>query len=440
MPSAGVPLVSKEQAFLETYFLSHSKFAYDKAKDLSEKEKEASKNHPSILWTSCLNQLVSLAVAEKAYTSLVFLCSQNLSKRFLGRRDNLKTTYSHMLTEFRRMEESTRKHVKSGNMLDSLLGHLSGHLCHFITARLKTMEFYEQTVAMAQSKVVSFEDLLNVISEIIQSHQKNFHHPILSPIKCTFSLECDVMYNLLMCQMNICRCQFLPSLLHLHDAHSKLISWAGMAVTRDQQGKKLSFGASSRSVVHPLYQWLLKFKGLLISKFSLYFHDTLSRQAPAPEVKALMAKTSIDFLAKIATFQRKSDATCVSLILELTEMDEAYHGPGYHHPKKITDKPTGVDNFPAIFTFPGEKPDKLWPNVIMILMAKADELSYGEKIIYFFDERMQKTYFLGQVDPKMTMLVLFENKKNEKDTYVNNTLSELCAQLKGSRVLLQLRS
>ena len=65
----------------------------------------------------------------------------------------------------------------------------------------------------------------------------------------------------------------------------------------NQQVKKLSFG-SSRSAVHPLYQWQLKFKGLLISKFSLYFHDTLSKQAPPTEVKAVMAKASIDFLGK----------------------------------------------------------------------------------------------------------------------------------------------
>ena len=33
--TSSVPPVSKEQAFLETYFLSLSKFAYDKAKDLT---------------------------------------------------------------------------------------------------------------------------------------------------------------------------------------------------------------------------------------------------------------------------------------------------------------------------------------------------------------------------------------------------------------------
>ena len=39
---------------------------------------------------------------------------------------------------------------------------------------------------MSQSKCVMFEDIQVIIAEIIQDHQKNFHHPILSPIKSNF--------------------------------------------------------------------------------------------------------------------------------------------------------------------------------------------------------------------------------------------------------------
>lgn len=53
---------------------------------------------------------------------------------------------------------------------------------------------------------------------------------------------------------------------------------------------------------------------------------------------------------------------------------------------------------------------------------------------------MQKTYFLGKVDPKITLVILFEGKKNEKDSYVNNTLLEICAQLRGTRLFAQLRA
>ena len=65
------------------------------------------------------------------------------------------------------------------------------------------------------------------------------------------------------------------------------------------QGKKLGFVSSSRSgPALALYQWLLKFKGLLVAKFGLYFYDVLSKQAPSSELKNIMAKTSVDFFGK----------------------------------------------------------------------------------------------------------------------------------------------
>jgi len=66
-----------------------------------------------------------------------------------------------------------------------------------------------------------------------------------------------------------------------------------------QQGKKLGFVSSSKSLSLPaLYQWHTKYKRLLVSKFSLYFYDVLSRQAPRSEMKHLVSKASVDFFGK----------------------------------------------------------------------------------------------------------------------------------------------
>ena len=47
---------------------------------------------------------------------------------------------------------------------------------------------YEQMATLGSSnKCLNCEDLLIVISDIISSHQKNFHHPILSPLKSSFT-------------------------------------------------------------------------------------------------------------------------------------------------------------------------------------------------------------------------------------------------------------
>jgi len=46
-----------------------------------------------------------------------------------------------------------------------------------------------------------------------------------------------------------------------------------------------------------LHGWMGRYKSALVSKFSLYFYEVLCRQDKS-EVKALMAKTSVDFYTK----------------------------------------------------------------------------------------------------------------------------------------------
>ena len=40
------------------------------------------------------------------------------------------------------------------------------------------------------------------------------------------------------------------------------------------------------------------------------------------------------------------------------------------------------------------------------------------KIVYFFDDKMQTTYYLARADMRITVVVLFQGKKNERDSYV----------------------
>ena len=51
---------------------------------------------------------------------------------------------------------------------------------------LNLCESYEQVHIMGMTKHVNFEDLSMVIKEIISVHSKNFHHPILAPLKTVF--------------------------------------------------------------------------------------------------------------------------------------------------------------------------------------------------------------------------------------------------------------
>ena len=74
-------MTSKEKdKVLETYFSNLSSFAFDKAKDAIEKEKEPSKVLTGI-WHSMVLLLIQLACSEKLYCSLSFLSSKGFLRK-----------------------------------------------------------------------------------------------------------------------------------------------------------------------------------------------------------------------------------------------------------------------------------------------------------------------------------------------------------------------
>ncbi|XP_041360889.1 KICSTOR complex protein C12orf66 homolog isoform X2 [Gigantopelta aegis] len=425
---------SREENFLENYFLHLSQFAFDRAKELADKDKGGT----ATCWGTLLQCFSQLATAEKMYMTLTFLGQ----KRFpgIGRaRENLRNIYQFLIQEFKRLDSSGHMDTTPGTVppsdLEILLAHLCGQLYHYLTARHKMMDLYEQMSAMANHKNVSFVDLSTIASEIIEAHRRGFHHPLLSPVKSAFSLECSILSYLLEAQVLISEWQFLPAVLQLHQANSRLASWAVLASVKDS---KKGFSQSKSSTVPALYLWLLKFKGLLVSKFSLYFYDVLSKQSSSVEMKTLTAKASEDFVAKMITFQKKSDATSVCLVFDTTGVRDKFTGPGYHHPDKFVEPPRGVDSFPAIFSYPGDRPTNHWPNVLMRINEK-DVAETGDKISCFYDMKAHSTYFISRVDARVSLVVIFETKKSEKDSYVNNFMSDFGSHLRCTKILSSLK-
>ncbi|XP_074077157.1 KICSTOR subunit 2, partial [Macrotis lagotis] len=266
-----------------------------------------------------------------------------------------------------------------------------------------------------------------------------FHHPILSPLESSFQLEVDVLAHLLKSQAQISEWKFLPSLVNLHSAHTKLQTW-GQIFEKQRETKKHLFGGQSQKTVQPphLFLWLMKLKNMLLAKFSFYFHEALSRQTTASEMKALTAKANPDLFGKISSFIRKYDAANVSLIFD-NRGSESFQGHGYHHPHSYREAPKGVDQYPAVVSLPSDRPVMHWPNVIMIMTDRTSDLNTLEKIVHFYDDKVQSTYFLTRPEPHFTIVVIFESKKSEKDSHFLSFLNELSHALKNPKVFASLK-
>ncbi|MGH0125207.1 UNVERIFIED_CONTAM: hypothetical protein FKN15_048892 [Acipenser sinensis] len=431
--------VPVEQAVLQTFFSQLGIFSYDRAKDYVEKEKESSKT-AGASWASVLAALAHLAAAEKAYHNMTFLGQKLGGQSFFSRKDSIRTIYTSLHNELKKVVTTGRNAVGgTAPHLEELLSHLSEQLCYFIQARMEIADFYEKMYSLSSQKSVNSEELVSTLESVLHKYSSRFHHPILSPLESSFQLEVDVLTQLLKCQAQISEWKFLPSLLNLHSAHSKLHSW-GQIFEKQRETRKHLFGGQIQKAVQPphLFLWLLKFKNILLAKFSFYFHEALSRQTTLSEMKTVTAKTVPDYFGKISSFIRKYDVVNVSLIFD-NRGSESFQGHGYHHPHSYREAPKGVDQYPAVVSLPNDRPVMHWPNVIMIMSDRAADLNMLDKVVHFFDDKVQSTYYLTRPEPHFTIIVIFESKKSEKDSHFISFLQELSSSLKNSKPFSSLK-
>ncbi|KAF6723320.1 UPF0536 protein C12orf66-like [Oryzias melastigma] len=430
--------VPRERAILESFFTQLGMLSFDRAKDYVEKEKDLSRG-AGPMWSALLAALAHLSAAEKVYHHMTFLGQKIGGQSFFSRKDSIRTVYTSLYNELKKVvtmgrHSQTASSSSSSSYLEDLLSHLSEQLCHFTQARMEMADLYEKLHSLGSQKSVNSEELVATLEVVLHKYSSKFHHPILGRVEESFQTEVDVVTQLLRCQAQVSEWSFLPALLSLHGAQSKLAAW-GQLFQRQKETRKNLFGGQSQKTVQPphLYTWLQRFQAALLAKFSFYFHDALSRQTTPADMRAQTARTTPDYHGKICAFIRKHDASNVSLVFD-NRGSESYQGPGYHHPHSYREAPKGKDQFPAIVSLPsGERPHTHWPNVIMMMGDRAAELNTLDKVVHFYDDKVQSTYYLTRPEPHFTLVVIFDGRKSEKDLQIAAFLQEISGSLRNSK-------
>ena len=444
--------ISHECAFLEDYFYSIVQFQFDRAHECASKERTSPMDSKAPLWNGLLNSLITFANAEKGYFAMAFF-----EKRIFNR--TLKPTYYSLSTEYMTLITSTTNPRKT----EAFVYELCKQLNQFVQARLKMIDFYEYFMKCKWSNVRNTKEIIVAIQEVGELFLKSFHHPVLDSLKTAFNYETEIITSLLTAEHKLCEWEFLESLLTLRDCKTKLHAWRILSPpvsVKDQQDAtfKYSFFTSKQSKKQSetptLYQWLQLFYCHLLSKFSFYFYTTLSSQAASPDLKGSLSKNTIDYISKVTNFQRKTDAHSVSLVLDASSKESVYKGHGYFLENTLVDIPTGINSYPSVVSIPENIPKEHWPNIISMLTdSRMSELNSSsssvtsssstvvsaavEKVCYLYDTRMESTYFWIKVDVRMFLVLVYRMKKKEKDSYINNFLTEIRANL-GHEKLFQM--
>jgi hypothetical protein len=317
--------MEKEDTFLHTYFTHLSQISYDKAKEHVEKEKEAYKSTQLSVWGTFLHFLQQLILTEKSYIELGFLQTKN--KSFLRKDNSLRSHYEALRSDLRKLEDNCKAAV-----LDRRVQHYCQNIYQFLNARVNMIDLYERIYTMGLNNQFMYSDMLKYIQNLIEKHSLDFTDISLTPAKAAFGLEVEILEQLFRALTELQRLQFLPSLALIHGAHTRLTLWESKIPNRENW--KISF--LKNNPLPALFQWLQKLKGSVLSKFSLYFHDTLAQQTTPNDMRHLCAKLHHDHYQKMVSFYRKYEAACVILLSD----------------NQVSCDTTDYDSFPIIVSYP----------------------------------------------------------------------------------------
>ncbi|KAK7873877.1 hypothetical protein R5R35_005738 [Gryllus longicercus] len=420
-------MMDHEEEFLNVFFNHVSQLNFDKAKEIVERERESLRLAQGDPWAMLLAHLPQIAVAEKSYIDLGFLVTKN--KGFLRKDNSLRSMYDILRGDFRRLEDVTRQSTG-----DRTIMTVASQLCQFLTARIELIDFYEKMHLMGTGKQMKYEELLVQIEDIVDKHALSFPHMVLTSIKAALSLECEILAHLLRAQLEMQLWRFLQSLMQLHGAHTRITAWERTLHSKDSW-KLAPFLKSSQ--LPALFQWLLKLKAAFVSKFSLYFFTTLAQQTPLQEMKNLYSRQSSDYYHKIQSFQRRYDATAVMLVFDAHQLED-FAGPGYHHPQKPVEPLQDLDCYSIMFSYP-VKAQSHMPNIVKVITERASELAAVDRVVFYFSPRDQNTYVMSSIDPRVTLVVVFDSKKAEKESYITNFVLDLSLQLRCNKVFANLK-
>ncbi|XP_045479145.1 KICSTOR subunit 2-like [Harmonia axyridis] len=400
--------MEKEDEFLHSFFTYISQICFDKAKEHIEKEKDLHKSLLQSPWYGFLNFLQQLALSEKSYIEIGFLQTKN--KGFLRKDNSLKAIYETMKIDIRKLEENFKVNNKR-------VQNYCQNIYQFLSAKINLIELYEKIYQMGSGKHLRYLELLNLTENIIQRNALCFTDISLTPVKAVFNLECEILQQLFKALTELQRLQFLPSLALIHGAHTRLTAWEGRI---QKESWKLGFLKNNPSPA--LLQWLIKLKGIVLSKFSLYFHNTLAHQTTPNDMRNICVKLQHDHYQKMVSFQKKYDAAYVILLSD----------------NQVLYDTTDYDSFPIIVSYPPKCPPQL-ETIMKMISDTVSDLVIVDKIIYKFSTQELRTYVITTVEPNIYLVIIFESKKSEKDAFIENFISEMCVNLRCTKVFTSLK-
>ncbi|CAI8031986.1 KICSTOR complex protein C12orf66 [Geodia barretti] len=402
-----VSIGSPEETVLETYFVILSKMNFEKAREQcgcvslkSVRRAVKSESGGGANWCELISALSRLAVAESGYFSLSYM-EKSWSDSWRRKREPPKAAYEAILQDLTRVYEVYIS-LKGGTDIswERKMADLVLSTRDYLQARKDMMDFfsYLRFDQVGEGFHLDFKGLGRFLKEIYDRYKDSCQHTFLRPIKTVLFREVTTLQDLIKAQQHMAEWQFLPTIVSLQSAHSKLVNW---------------------NFIVPLG-----------NHFTLYFHGTLSEHSIVYNMKHLSAKIDRDYIGSMLALFRHIPSVAISLVFDSNGLPE-FRGPKYSFPGSPAPVLTGLNSYPFMITIPqGFDVYHHRANIVSIIMSKSPALSTSPNVVAQHDEKLSCTYFLAQIEARITLVAICSSRGKDRDSKTISIISDFANELR----------
>ncbi|XP_019849562.1 PREDICTED: UPF0536 protein C12orf66-like [Amphimedon queenslandica] len=421
-----------EENVLETYFVMLSCFNFDRAKDQCERERDIkSAGGGGVTWCDFMNLLSRLSTAETSYFSMQFNGRSFFKKQ-------LSVVYDGLLHEFKKVHE-VYHHRRGGTDFswERKLAELLTSVMEFVAARRDMIGFYQilNTLHSCPGDCIRSNQTLRDIRE---RHSECFQHVFLKPLKQSFWSEVEVLSLLLKAQISLSDWQYLPSLISLQSAQTKLSLWHGLhppglntQTTSPRSMRSSSNASSCLSSYPPLYKWLCTFHNVLMAKFTTYFYKNLHSGGFLNDSKIISHKFQDDFLNLFSVLLKQAPPnSCVCLVFDSNGL-AGYKGPQYETPSAESPSLSGLNSYPIMMSIPQDYEFLSHrANIVSMIMNQKSASNTTSIISTQLDTKLSCTYHLAQIEERVTMVTIVTTMRGKGYEVLIKKLTDVVSQLR----------
>jgi len=299
------------------------------------------------------------------------------------------------------------------------------------------MELINIYKLLASVKAIPEYDIfIKSLSQIKEQLLTNIDHEFLLNIKKNIETEVSVLLNLLKTQVHLGNYDFKESLFLLYAAKTELDNWR---LSLNEYSPKENEGF--KPFKSGVYHWLNVFQRSLHSKLTFYFYPILEKSGDM----TLCNQLDINYYSVVENFVTKSQCHSVCLVLDSskltnTRLPTGVPEVGYQLPSEEEPAVQGIASWPCVFSYPREAPPlNHWHNIVSLIIDNIDELDKYQNPVYFHDDKLNFTYYISKVEPRLLIVILFLKKRKKNDQVIDEFLWIMSTHLRNIKVFSRLK-